>query len=295
MRKTFYSLLFILFSFSMSAFAQNNVIRYVWDAQKRDVLRKVEFVSPKLDKVVKTINVFDQNPFNHYKFPVVPDSSQNKVYDLNGVSMFQIFADSVYSSRPDWKKIREWGLVQGSSTSAWITDNPSFIVLYYTFKTYVLEGSLIGMTAVYVFDRDGKCILKDIQPQQAILQLYFTPSGRFLAYTTGKYVEDRISMPSGFRLFDLKSPIYSWFEKDYNPGLYFLPDEKLMSVTDNQANDTTRKYFYKIIDIPAKKMYTKTFLPDDMSRIINISSEAIVFKDNTRAFYKTDFKVQDLK
>jgi len=77
--------------------------------------------------------------------------------------------------------------------------------------------------------------------------------------------------------------------------LYFLPDEKLMSVTDNQGGDTERKYFYKIIDIPAKKVYTKTFLAEEMSKIINISAEAIVFKDNTRAFYKSDFLVQDLK
>ena len=70
--------------------AQMNVIRYVWDKDRRDILRKVEIFNPKLDKVVKTISVYDQNPFNHYKFPVVPDSLQNKKYDLNGDGVIDI-------------------------------------------------------------------------------------------------------------------------------------------------------------------------------------------------------------
>jgi hypothetical protein len=279
----------------MSAFAQNTVIRYVWDKKKKDVLRKVEFVDIKKDSVFKTISVFDQNPYNYYNFPLVKDSSDNKVYDLNGVMMHQVFPDSLFQSRADWNKLRETGLVQGSSASAWYIDNPGFVILYYTFQTYVISGSKVGQTALFVFDKTGKLVKADYQPQLSIMQLIFSPSGRYLAYSTGKYIKDDIEMPGGSRMFDLQEPGFSWFEKEFNPGLYFMTDEKLMSVTDNQGNDQTRKYFYKVFDIGARKVYKRDFTPEEMSRIINLTPEAIIFKDNVRVKYTTDFKVSDLK
>ncbi|MEI6577334.1 MAG: hypothetical protein WCO63_14245 [Bacteroidota bacterium] len=295
MKKLFYLLLFLCCSFSWATYAQTSVIRYVWDKNKKDVLRKVEFYDTKKDSVFKTINVFKQNPFNHFKFPALPDSSANKIYDFNGVTMNEVFPDSLFKSRPDWSKIHSLGLVQGTSTSSWFVDNPGFVVLYYTFQSYVIEGSQIGQTALFVFNKEGKLIKADYEPQLVISQLFFTPSGRYLAYTTGKFTKDAIDMPSGSRMFDFQSPGFSYFEKEFNPGLYFLPDEKLMSVTDNQANDSTRRYYYKIFDIGARKVYTKTLSGNDMSNILNLTADCIILKENRRIYYKTDFKVADLK
>ncbi|MEZ5199401.1 MAG: hypothetical protein R2764_24370 [Bacteroidales bacterium] len=264
----------------------------------------INFIDTITGKILNTINLIENNPFNKLNYPESDKKSpdeKNKVYHITKIPIESIsLLEGNLVLRQNMENPEQYTELTGSSFYQ-VTVSGDYLVISYSF--YLTSfGMVIGRSdAVFIFDQLGNLIHKLTDFDTNVREWALTENGRYFSYAFGS-VLDEWSGPftdAGYKVID-------------------LTDERVVCEQnlDNQCSEVRTRSFenfikvschsieslYIIIDFAKKKKYSRYFTRNEKNLWKRFTNEGLEIYDVDRQSntirllrYEDEFKVEEIK
>ncbi len=292
----------------LSPINEDNKIEIIKNEQDQPI--KINFICNTSGDICKSIDIVEQCPFENLDFPKVPRSNfgrqkgiQYTRYDLSNVPYEKVIGTLLpHVSGAIERPCKPYATTTNSSA----VNYGNYTIIRYSFTIEgEAGGSIAGNTYTQMYNKKGELVFALKNANTGARSIKITDDGRYLAYMYGGYGGphgDCIvggSSPYGVKVLDTHTGEVLVNEQ---PGKVYFDSVSMVKnnffVVYQHENGVIEARFF----VPQKnKIYHKKYALQEYSKLLEITSESMVFKapnssaDKVIHFFEKDFTQKPIK
>ena len=260
----------------------------------------VHFKNKRTGEIIKTIDLIDDNPYNHLPYEIeFYNERGNKVY--KNINFDEFFTDKS-AFVPDY--IKNVNKVEAFTASGVSTETKNYAIVIYDIGTGRGEYSTGGKSSIFIYNSKGDILFKCIDLIGEGGRPCITPDGKYLAYTYGQASEYLTDLPmlkesAGVKVYEINSGEII-LDRKPKQG-YILNGIGIRDRTLIIALEKRRIARYEIVRFDQRKIYGYDFLEDERNKLRGVSRTGIKFGessfDDKKTYFRsieTDFEMENL-
>lgn len=275
-------------------FHDGNYIDYKYypDVSIESQIKSLVFRNYDQDKILRTLDVAQFNPFRKISFTVFDSVGHNtKFYSLRGNSPYNVLPKEVYESYlPILPKSTA---LESGRTSISCSGDRNHAFLIFTFSVGIKFENFASYSKLYLFDADGSLLFKYEDKDGYIWDAKLDQEAGYLCYRFAIGNGDTV-LKTGYRIWDLKNKgnMTDILTDDatcnfVNPGFLCFYSNIIMKGGKQGT-------LIQVLDLKNKKTYSKSYNMESIRDIDSYSSEGVMFKNKKTDFFKKDFEEGEL-
>lgn len=259
--------------------------------------KKVEFID-KYDRVIKSINLIEENPYNKLNYDIDRTDKAGHNY-YKSISYDDLFPDkSIFNS----DKIEGINSVYAYPIVNVDSHLENYVIIIYTLATRIGEIFTGSITTIELYDSKGEKLKEINNITSGVGTVKITENGKYLAYLCGNDMGDQgvYKKKIGVRIFDLNNDSLI-LDRNAKKGFELLcpgPLNNMLVITmKDYKSDIIR---HEIINFEKRKIYSIELTRNERNKLKERTNESYIFGLTSRINesekilkYEKDFEVED--
>jgi hypothetical protein len=250
------------------------------EGRSEPVLTKINFINKKTNMILNSIDLFDDNPFNHLPFNKEKILKSGLYYTYySGLKLSDTYHDFSWMYSPLYESYKEKNI--GAQSFYYHSVHKNFVLVSFDIYSYYGEDLLGKKSQIRVYNIKGEEILRLENITDGAEDKDITDDGKFLVYLFGRqmYAYPRMFKEyPGIKIYEINSGkliFKKTFSFDEEIG-YLCIKNSIIQFSTFIRDDGVKKTIFNYVDPENRIFYSASLSLEISNRIKSFSEDGLI-------------------